>query len=54
LQASVNNIQRICGGVQVKQSYREIFLPDRTEQDTEEAEKIIASLKAKMNGGDKN
>lgn len=54
LKACVNNIANIAGGTQIKQSFREMFLPDTTEKDEKAAAEIIEKLKSAFTneGGD--
>lgn len=54
LKACVNNIANIAGGTEIKQSFREMFLPDTTEKDQKAAAEIIEKLKLAFTneGGD--
>lgn len=54
LKACVNNIANIAGGTEIKQSFREMFLPDTTEKDQKAAAEIIEKLKSAFTteGGD--
>lgn len=55
LQAAANNAAAFAGGTQIKQSFRELFIPDRTEENSREAQDIIEHLKTALaaKGGDK-
>lgn len=55
LQAAVNNTAAFAGGTEIKQSFRELFIPDRTEENSREAQDIIEHLKTALagKGGDK-
>lgn len=54
LKACVNNIANVAGGTQIKQSFQELYAPDKTEHNRKEAENIIESLKLAFpnTGGD--
>jgi len=48
LQAIVNNTANFAGGSQIKVSFKELFYPDKTEENSREAQEIISALKEKM------
>lgn len=55
LKNTVNNTANFAGGSQIKQSFYDLYVPDRTEENHKEAEDIIESLKRafeKKGGGD--
>ena len=41
----MNNIANLAGGVQIKQSFRELYLPETSEKDEKEANEIIQRFK---------
>lgn len=48
LQSVVNNTANFVGGSKIKTSYKELFYPDNAEENSKEADEIIADLKQKM------
>lgn len=48
IQAVTNNVANIAGGTQLKTRFIEMFIPDKTEENSAEAARIIEHLRSKL------